>query len=933
MSPGLPRTLPVPTILLALLGAGVVLLPFLEGLVLESVIRSITAILGGLAVRFLVRNLPLEPGPERDGWRLVALGAFLWVLGILARGLDTATGDAFRRFHLGDVFFVPAALVSLVGLVRLPCRQLGSEGRNLAWLDLAIAGISAGSLYWHMVLVPSVIDEGGRSPWRLGLALLYPILESLLLLTCVDLLVRGPRRLESQMAYRWASVAFLTLLAGDVTMEAIPHLWASREGSILLHATNLVFAGAAAMGAWSLGNKEARLPATTGPSTLKALRESLVPLAWIAAPGLALAWTLVTNGPGDSMVLLAAGLVLVPLVVARQRLAQMRLQAHLRTSLLTTMLPVTLGLQLLGVIVVALVLAQHGIQTARRIALAEASEWAFRADEAIRLSGAAGALRLEKSRPGESLRIALMAPYRQPDEFLGDTLPTSLALEIFQEPGGDALWKPGKGRDRELLVWVRLRESREILVTSTPLPVLLGPARKAEALVLLLFALTAVLTVYAVTTLARRLTAPLENLTKAASRIQAGSLELGELESGPDEVGRLGTALRGMVARLSGHLDELTRLAQKAEEASRAKSRFLANMSHEIRTPLNGILGMAELLDGSQLPGSERRWVHAMRSSAESLRDLLGDILDLSKIEAGHMRVESLPLDPDALLRDVEALFQPVALAKGVRLVLECRCPPDRDVLGDPVRIRQILSNLVSNALKFTLQGEVAIRSKVEKDLWTIAVEDTGTGIPAEATSKIWLAFSQADESTTRRFGGTGLGLSISRQLARLMGGELRLVRSVPGEGSRFAVELPATLVDRAPAPPALPQTETPASALRILVAEDNAVNQKVVLGFLRRLGYQPKLAIDGREALSAGLESSWDVILMDVHMPVMDGLEASRSLRQAGYKGPIWALTASTLPEERDRCREAGMDGFLAKPLSLADLRTALQGVGPART
>ena len=933
MSPGLPRIFPAPFALVALLGVALVSALRLDGPLREAVLRTITVGIGFMAVWLLWKNHPREHGPERDGWRLVALGAFLWVVGVVFRGLDPYTGEVSQRFHLGDIFFLPAALIGLIGLVRLPCRQIGPEGRNLAWLDLGIAGISAGSLYWHMVLVPSLLDDVERTPGRLALSLLYPVLESLLLMTCVDLIVRGPRRIEGMMAYRWAAAAFLTLLAGDVTLEAVPHLWATTEGRVLLHGTNMVFAAAAAMGAWSLGSSFRRDAPPQGPSTLKALRESLVPLAWIAAPGLALAWTLVTGGPGGSVGLLLARLVLLPLVVARQRFAQLRLQAHLRTSLLTSLLPVTLGLQLLGVIVVAMVLAQHGIQTARRIALAEASEWASRADEAIRVSGAAGAMRLESSRTGEGLRVALLAPYGQTCEFLTDTLPSSLTRDIFAKPGGDALWKPGTGRDRELLVWVRLPQSREVLVTSTPLPVLLRPARKAEALVLLLFALTAVLTVYAVTTLARRLTAPLEHLTTAASRIQAGSLELGELESGPDEVGRLGTALREMVSRLSGHLDELTRLAQKAEEASRAKSRFLANMSHEIRTPLNGILGMAELLDGSQLPGSERRWVHAMRSSAESLRDLLGDILDLSKIEAGHMRVEALPLDPDSLLRDVEALFQPVALAKGVRLVLESEAPPGRDVLGDPVRIRQILSNLVSNALKFTLQGEVAIRSRVEGDRWTIAVEDTGTGIPREATNRIWLAFSQADESTTRRFGGTGLGLSISRHLARLMGGELRLVKSTPGEGSRFLVELPATLVDRAPPPPVSPPSDVAASSLRILVAEDNAVNQKVVLGFLRRLGYQPKLAIDGREALAAGLESPWDVILMDVHMPVMDGLEAARSLRNAGYAGPIWALTASTLPEERDRCRDAGMDGFLAKPVSLADLRTALLGVGPART
>jgi hypothetical protein len=432
MSPGLPRFLPVPSILVASLVVALTAALRLDGSLREAVLRTITVGVGFTAVWLLWKNHPRDHGPERDGWRLVALGAFLWVLGIVFRGLDSYTGDVSRRFHLGDLFFIPAALLGLVGLVRLPCRQIAHEGRNLAWLDLGIAGISAGSLYWHMVLVPSLLNEGDRTPGRLALSLLYPVLESLLLMTCVDLIVRGPRRLEGLMAYRWAAAAFLTLLAGDVALEAVPHLWATTEGRVLLHGTNMLFAAAAAMGAWSLGSTARGESSLQGPSTLKALRESLVPLAWIAAPGLALAWTLVTSGPGESIVLLLAGIVLVPLVVARQRLAQLRLQAQLRTSLLTSLLPVTLGLQLMGVIVVAVVLAQHGIQTARRIALAEASQWAFRADEAIRSSGAAGALRLEDSRSAEGLRIALLAPYRHSREFLADSLPSALARDIFR---------------------------------------------------------------------------------------------------------------------------------------------------------------------------------------------------------------------------------------------------------------------------------------------------------------------------------------------------------------------------------------------------------------------------------------------------------------------------------------------------------------------
>jgi len=932
MLAGMTRRLPLyPLVLSAMVAFGLCVPSWLTGPEREVVLRGVTSILGLVAVAFLWRNHPRDHGPERDGWRLVTLAMALWVTGIVLQTIETASGEVFREFNLGDTFFLPAALVGLVGLVRLPCREIRAHERTLAWLDLGIAGLSAGSLYWHMVLVPTLQDAGQRSPARLLLSLLYPVLEFLLLMICVDLLVRGPRRRAGRSAYRWATAAFLVLLAGDVALEAGPGMWETTQGRLLLHASNILFAALAAMGAYRLAAPAPERD-REGAETLGALRESLVPLAWIGAPGLALAWTLVTGGPQDSVVLLAAAACLIPLVVVRQRLSQQRLQAHLRTSLLTSLLPVTLGLQLLGVLVVALVLAQHGIQAARRIAVAEASQWASRADDAIRVSGAQAVHRLEGQSARDRRRMVLLAPYMPADSFLGDPLPDDLSGDMFRIPQGDAIWRPGPGRDRELMVWERLPESGEVLVTSTPLPVLLRSARDAEAMVLLLFSLTAVFTVVVVTSIARKLTAPLEQLTRAASRIQAGSLELPELAHGPDEVGRLGEALDAMVRRLSGHLDELVELAQKAEEANRAKSRFLANMSHEIRTPLNGILGMAELLDGSSLPGSERRWVQDLRSSAESLRDLLGDILDLSKIEAGRMTVEAIPFDPEVLLRDLDALFRPGAQAKGLALVVVGEAPLDRDVLGDPVRIRQILTNLVSNAVKFTLAGTVEIRSVLTETLWTIAVEDTGTGIPEEARARIWEVFAQADESTTRRFGGTGLGLSISRQLARLMGGDLRLERSGPGAGSRFVLELPVELRPREARPPVPASGETVASGWKILVAEDNAVNQKVILGFLRRLGCSPQLAVDGREALEAARHGTWDLILMDVHMPVMDGLEAAGILRAEGYRGPIWALTASTLLEERDRCRASGMDGFLPKPLRLEELRTALQGLGAAR-
>lgn len=320
-----------------------------------------------------------------------------------------------------------------------------------------------------------------------------------------------------------------------------------------------------------------------------------------------------------------------------------------------------------------------------------------------------------------------------------------------------------------------------------------------------------------------------------------------------------------------------------------------------------------------------------LKTSAESLRNLVGDILDLSKIEAERVTLEFAPFSPRDLLDEVVALFEPLARAKG--LVLSCRwtSPPPPGMMGDSARVRQILSNIVSNALKFTSRGEVALRagrSDSPSPTLVVEVEDTGTGVAPESRDRIWQVFSQADESTTRRFGGTGLGLSISRSLARLMGGDLFLARSEPGEGSVFVFRTPLFETDEpgsSVADSSHGQTGDRPIGLRVLVAEDNLVNQKVTVGFLRKLGCKTILVEDGEAAVEVAMRERPDMVLMDVHMPRMDGLEASKALRNAGYQGRIWALTASALGEERERCLDAGMDGFLAKPIGLADLRSML--------
>lgn len=922
----------IPSLVIALLVSSAILALWFEGPVREISLRAVTVALGSLAIRLMWTNHPREMGPERDGWRLVTLAAFLWTVGVGLQTIQTAWGEVFRTFNWGDAFFLPSAICALMGLVRLPCREVREHDRLAAWLDLAIACISSGSLYWHLVLVPSLQAASFRSPARLAISLLYPVFEFLVLMALIDLLVRGPKRHAGTIAYRWGIAAFFTLLAGDVFLQANPELWETPAGRLTLHGSNLLFAAMVAMVGLSLGGLARQKEERERPQILKAIRESLVPVTWVAVPGVALAWSLVTNGPQSAEILIGATILLVPLVIYRLHLAERRLDKHLRTSILTALLPASVGSQLAVSIVVALVLALNGMDAARRVARIETSRWAEKADRAIDKRGAAAIGEIEAAGAIQSARIAILGVPGAHESTLANSLLQRIDLRVFNQPTGDLIWKTGQGMDRELLVWKRLPNSRAILVMSTPLPFLLQSARRAEGVILLLFLLASIFSTLLVTKRAKRLTAPLEDLTGAASRIQAGSLELPPLRHGPDEVGRLGYALEAMVGRLTGHLEDLRELAQRADEANHAKSRFLANMSHEIRTPLNGILGMAELLDGANLPGSERRWVQAMRTSAESLRDLLGDILDLTKIEEGRMRIEHVPFDPEALLRDLNALFQPAAFSKGLGLEVRFEHDPAIDLVSDPVRIKQILTNLLANALKFTEQGKVQLHSRLETGSWIIEVEDTGAGIAPEAQERIWETFSQADESTTRCFGGTGLGLPISRHLAQLMGGQIELARSAPNEGSLFVLRLPVETRERRSKPRAAPAIEAPANGLRVLVAEDNSVNQKVVLGFLNKLGCRGTLARDGLEAVDAARKNNWDVVLMDIHMPHMDGLEAARILRAEGYRGRILALTASALPEEREHCLQAGMDGFLAKPFSLGQLREILQDLVPSR-
>jgi len=380
--------------------------------------------------------------------------------------------------------------------------------------------------------------------------------------------------------------------------------------------------------------------------------------------------------------------------------------------------------------------------------------------------------------------------------------------------------------------------------------------------------------------------------------------------------------------------EELAAARDQALRALQQKSEFVASVSHELRTPIHGILGMSELLSSSDLDEEARGLAESISRATEALRMVLDDILDFSKIEAGKLELVEVPTALPELLTDVAALLGPQAEQKGIEIRLDLGEGFPERVFADGLRLRQVVTNLVGNAVKFTDEGGVSIeaRSAVNVDgtvQLRFAVHDTGIGISPEEFDRLFEPFSQARSTTAQRFGGTGLGLTIARRLVELMGGELR-VESEPGIGSTFSFVLPRVAVaGEAPEVAAeVPEPDPVVARFRVLVVEDNPVNQMLVVRQLERLGYEPTVVDSGVQALERWPSLAVDVVLMDWQMPELDGLETTRRLREVEREGsrvPIIATTASALPGDRARCLEAGMDDFLAKPVSLGTLGAVL--------
>jgi signal transduction histidine kinase/DNA-binding response OmpR family regulator len=453
---------------------------------------------------------------------------------------------------------------------------------------------------------------------------------------------------------------------------------------------------------------------------------------------------------------------------------------------------------------------------------------------------------------------------------------------------------------------------------------------------------------------------PLDQLQRGVTAVREGRLEYVQVSRTGDEIEYLADSVNAMIEALKSSREELRQhqetleerirlrtealeeATQRALSASQAKSEFLANVSHELRTPMNGVLGMIDILIEDEPRPAQRENLETARSCANTLLALLNDILDLSKIEAGRMLLEQIPFDLREVAADCVKSMAPKARQKGIELRIQLATSLPPKLVGDPLRIRQILMNLLSNAVKFTDKGWVEVRVKPvassRNDRVDVAIEvaDTGTGIPPEKHRSIFEQFTQADGSISRKYGGTGLGLAIVRRLVEMHDGRIELTSAV-GVGSEFraTLRLKTPAADRAPAnedapgrPALAPEQSAEERKGKILVAEDNAVNRKVILKTLERRGFQVHMVGSGQEAIEALGQEAFDLVIMDVQMPGVDGIEAARRIRadQRWRLLPIIAVTAHAMEGDRERCLAAGMNGYLTKPVETEHLLATIR-------